>query len=128
MLNAFGGVLSLFRHRRLGIRRVLEFAEMLRSGDLNVIYRWDMRNDTFSQIAEIARMSETISLYGGYTKEELEKSIEDKKKVLKWMVDRKVVNVDDSGFVVASYYRNPEKIVKFANEGAPYSKENIEKV
>ncbi|MGA3020730.1 MAG: ATPase, T2SS/T4P/T4SS family [Candidatus Micrarchaeales archaeon] len=128
MLNAFGGVLALFRHRRLGIRRVLEFAEMLRSGDLNVIYRWDMRNDTFSQIAEISRISETISLYGGYTREELEKNLEDKKVVLDWMVKKNVLNVDDAGFVVASYYRNPEKMVKFANEDAPYSRESIEKV
>lgn len=128
MLNAFGGVISLFRHRRLGIRRVLEFSEMLRSGDVNVIYRWDPRNDTFTQIAEIARMSETISLYGGYSREELTRSIEDKGRVLDWMVKNSVLDVDDSGYVVSSYYRDPDKIMKLVKDNQPYSKEIIERV
>lgn len=128
MLNAFGGVLSLMRHRRLGIRRVLEFAEMLRSGDVNVIYRWDARNDTFTQIAEIARMRETISLFGGYTDTELTQNLADKQVVLDWMVKNKIVDVDDAGFVVASFYRDSDKIIKIAKENQPYSKEQIEKV
>ncbi len=125
MLNAFGGIISLFRHRRLGIRRVLEVAEMLRSGDLSVIYRWDARNDSFTQIAEISRMAETISLYGGYTKEELFKNIEDKKKVLRWMVKNKINDVDNAGWVVSSYYRDAEKILKLVDDDAPYVRESI---
>jgi flagellar protein FlaI len=128
MLNAFGGVVSLFRHRRLGIRRVLEFAEMLRSGEVSVAYRWDSRNDTFAQIADIGRMFETISLYGGYSNEELASNLQDKQKILAWMVKNNVINVDDAGFVVANYYRSPEKIIKLANEGQPYSKEAIERL
>ncbi len=128
MLNAFGGVISLFRHRRLGIRRVLEVGEMLSSGDINVVYRWDTRNDTFAQIAEIARMSETIALFGGYTKDELAKNIEDKQIVLNWMVKYNVTGVDDAGYVISSYYRNAEKILKIVGENQPYSKELIEKV
>ncbi len=125
MLNAFGGIISLFRHRRLGIRRVLEVAEMLRSGDLSVIYRWDARNDSFTQIAEISRMAETISLYGGYTKEELFKNIEDKKKVLRWMVKNKINDVDNAGWVVSSYYRDAEKILKLVDDDAPYVRESM---
>lgn len=125
MLNAFGGVISLFRHRRLGIRRVLEVAEMLRSGDLSVVYRWDSRNDQFTQIAEISRMSETISLYGGYTKEELVQNIEDKRRVLEWMVKNNIVDVDDAGFVVGNYYRDAGKILKLVDDNAVYSKELI---
>jgi flagellar protein FlaI len=128
MLNAFGGVLALFRHRRLGIRRVLEFAEMLRSGDVNVVYRWDARNDSFAKIAEIARMKETIMLFGGYDQNELEQNLLDKQIVMDWMVKNQIVDVDNAGFVVASYYRDNEKIIKIAKEGQPYSKEQIEKV
>ena len=68
MLEAFGGVISLFRHRRLGIRRVLEFGEMLSSGDVSITYRWDMRNDVFAKISELSRLNETINLYGGYSR------------------------------------------------------------
>ncbi|MDE1854782.1 MAG: CpaF family protein [Candidatus Micrarchaeota archaeon] len=128
MLNAFGGVLSLFRHRRLGVRRVLEFAEMLRSGDVNVIYRWDSRNDTFTQLAEAARMTETISLYGGYDRAELAQNLEEKQKVLSWMVKYNVVDVDNAGYIVSSYYRDSEKVLKIVKENQPYSKELIEKL
>lgn len=128
MLNAFGGVIALFRHRRLGIRRVLEWAEMLRSGDVNVVYRWDSRNDTFTQIAEIARLSETISLYGGYDRNELSGNLEEKQKILNWMVKNNVTDVDGAGYVVSSYYKNAEKVVKMATENQPYSKEALEKL
>ncbi len=128
MLNAFGGVISLFRHRRLGIRRVLEFSEMLRSGDVNVIYRWDTRNDAFTQIAELARMSETISLYGGYERSEIANNLEDKKKVLNWMVKNNVVDVDAAGYVVSSYYRSPDGVLKMVESNQPYSKELMERL
>jgi len=128
MMNAFGGVLTLFRHRRLGIRRVLEFGEMNREGDINVVYRWDMRNDLFSRVSEIARLSETISLYSGFNRAELLKNIEEKSKVLDWMVKNNIVDVDAAGFVVASYYKNREKVLEMVQKDLPYSREEMEKV
>ena len=128
MMNAFGGIITLFRHRRLGIRRVLELGEMTRAGDINVVYRWDMRNDTFSHLSEIARLSEMISLYSGFTKEELVKSIDEKSKVLIWMVKNKILDVDTAGFVVANYYKNREKIMDMVDHDVQYSRELIEKV
>lgn len=128
MMNAFGGILTLFRHRRLGIRRMLELGEMTRAGDINVIYRWDMRNDTFSRISEIARLSETISLYGGFTRSELVQNMDEKSKVLSWMVKNNVVGVDDAGFVVASYYRDKDRILDIVNKDLPYSHDLIGKV
>lgn len=128
MLNAFGGVIALFRHRRLGIRRVLEFAEMLNSGDVSVSYRWDTRNDTFSQIAAFGRLGETIALYGGYTKAEMETGIQEKQQILNWMVKNKVLSVEDAGFVVSVYHRDHEKILKIVRENQPFSREAIEKV
>ena len=68
---------------------------------------------------------ETISLYGGYTKEELFKNIEDKKKVLRWMVKNKINDVDNAGWVVSSYYRDAEKILKLVDDDAPYVRESI---
>ena len=128
MINAFGGVVSLFRHRRLGIRRVLELGEMTRAGDINVLYRWDMRNDTFSQIAELARLSEMVSLYGGYTREELISNIDEKSRIMTWMVKNNVMNVDDAGYIVANYYKNKKRIVKIVDDDMPYSRDLIDQV
>lgn len=127
MMNAFGGVVTLFRHRRLGIRRVLEFGEMTRTGDININYRWDMRNDTFTHIAELARLNELITLYGGFDREELLASLEEKQKILNWMVKNKVMDVDAAGYVVANYYKDKKKMVKIAEADAPYSRDVIDK-
>ncbi len=96
---------------------MLEFGEMNREGDINVVYRWDMRNDTFSHISEIARLSEMISLYGGFTRAELLKDIDEKSKVLDWMVKNNMVDVDDAGFVMANYYKNREKVMDIVRQG-----------
>ncbi len=123
MLSALGGIVSLFRHRRRGIRRVLEFGEMLSIGDITVTDRWDMRTDTLMQINSLSRLTDTISLYGGYTRSEIKADIAEKSKVMNWMVENHVVDVDDSGAVVASYYKDSEKIMKIIEDKVPYSKD-----
>ena len=128
MMNAFGGVITLFRHRKLGIRRVLELGEMTRAGDINVVYRWDMRNDTFSQISEIMRLSEMISLYSGYTRDELLKNVDEKSKVLSWMVKNNIVDVDEAGFVIANYYKDKDKVNDMVAHDLPYSHELMKRV
>ena len=128
MLGAIGGVVSLFRHRRKGIRRVLEFGEVLKSGDINLLYRWNMRNDSFVQISEMTKLSETISLYGGYTRSELIDEIKERASVLDWMVKNKVFGLNTAGFVAAQYYNKRDKVLELVNSGVPYSEEAINRL
>ena len=128
MLNAIGGVVSLFRHRRLGIRRALEFGEVLRSGDANVIYRWNMRADSFATVSELTRLGETVALYGGYTMKEIEQDVAEKARVLEWMVKNKVTDVDDAGFLVGMYYKKKDKVLELINSGERFDKEVFSKL
>lgn len=121
MLNSIGGVVSLFRHRRLGMRRVLEFGEILRSGDANIVYRWNLRSDSFAQVSELSRLSETIMLYGGYTPQEINADLDQKAKILNWMIKNKVFGIDEAGFIIANYYKNPSKIIQLANDDVQYT-------
>lgn len=121
MLNAMGGLISLFRHRRLGIRRVLEVAEILLSGDSNVLNRWDLRSDVFYEVNNISRLAETIALYGGYSLTELKDEISQRAKILDWMVKNNVVGIDACGLVVANFYKNPQRVAEIINENMPYS-------
>ena len=123
MLNSLGGVISLFRHRRLGIRRVLEFGEMTNSGDANVLNRWNMRDDSFSKISDMTRLAEVIALYGGYTYKEVLDDISEKGRILDWMIANNVTDVDNSGFVVAQYYKDKDRLVKLVDDKVPYVKE-----
>lgn len=121
MLNAIGGIITLFRHRRLGIRRVLEMGEILLSGDASVVYRWDIRNDAFVQLNDITRLADTIALYGGYTHEEIIEDLKEKDKILTWMTNNKITDVDTCGTIVANYYKNREKVLQVVNENVAYT-------
>jgi flagellar protein FlaI len=123
LMNSIGAVTSLFRHRRLGIRRLFEFSEVTNDGDVSVVKRWNMRSDTFVDGAEISRLAQTISLYGGYSQIEIKQEIEEKSIILDWMVRNKVFDVDMCGNIVANYYRNKDRIVELAKSNTPYSKD-----
>ncbi|MEM0201019.1 MAG: ATPase, T2SS/T4P/T4SS family [Candidatus Micrarchaeaceae archaeon] len=121
MLNSIGAVVSLFRHRRLGIRRMLEFGEITNSGDVNVLSRWDIRNDMFLRVGDITRLSQTISLYGGYSTQEINQDIIEKGKVITWMINNKIFDISTSGYIVANYYKNPSKVLDLVHENVTYS-------
>jgi len=128
MINAIGGIVTLFRHRKLGIRRVLEFAEVSRTGDATVLWRWNSRQDTFVQIGEMARLADTIMLYGGYTRNEMLEEIEEKRKILEWMVKNRVFDVDATGYIIANYYKDKSSVIEIVNKDLPYSSEMFKKV
>ncbi len=121
MLNAIGGVVTLLRHRRLNIRRVLEFGEVLLTGDVNVTSRWSFRSDSFSQIGELTRLTDTISMYSGFTRSEITEDMNEKATVLDWLVKNKIFDIDTCGYVISMYYKNKDKVMQFVKDNAPYS-------
>jgi archaeal flagellar protein FlaI len=121
MINAIGGIIVAFRHRSKSIRRILEFAEIMRTGDANTLYRWSMRNDTFNQVGDMLRLHEVIGLYGGLNMKEIEDEIAEKAKILLWMVKHDVTSVDDAAFVVSNYYKNKEKVIDIVKNDVDYS-------
>jgi archaeal flagellar protein FlaI len=123
MMNAIGGIIVSFRHRTKGIRRILEYAEILRTGDANVLYKWNMRNDVLTQISEMTRLADTLSLYAGYNTKEIADDIEEKVSILNWMVKNDVVLVDDAGTVIANYYKNKSKVLDIVKSDVKYSKD-----
>ncbi|MCL5099777.1 MAG: type II/IV secretion system ATPase subunit [Candidatus Marsarchaeota archaeon] len=122
-MNSLGAIVSLFRHRGKGIRRTLEFGEMLSSGDINVLYRWNMRDDTFPRIGDMTRLAEILSLYGGLSKQDIETEIKERSMILDWMVRNNVIGVNDSGFVIANYYKNKNKVIDVARSNVPFSRD-----
>ncbi len=125
MMNALGCIVSLIRHRTKNIRRVLEFGEILDSGDANVLYKWDYLHDVIIQNKEMTKLSDTLMLYAGATKEEINKIIEDHKIILEWMVNKNIVDVNDAGFVVSQYYKDKEKVIGMAKSNIDFDYKNF---
>jgi flagellar protein FlaI len=123
MLDALAGIVVQFRHRRLGIRRMLEFAEILKGGDINVIMRWDLKTDSIKEINELSVLADTLSLYAGMTRKEIVDDIAEKTKVLKWILKNQIRDVDNVGLVVSRYYRNSSEMMEVVNKDEPWSEE-----
>jgi len=122
MVDALSAIVVQFRHRRLGIRRVLEFAEVLKGGDINVLYRWDIRSDSTKEVNEMGVLADTLALYAGLTRQEIAESLHEKADVLRWMVKSGVRSVDDVGLVVASYYREPESVLGVVKNNSDFDR------
>ncbi len=125
MLDAISAIVVQFRHRRLGIRRVLEFAEVTKGGDVNVLYRWDLKTDAIKELNEMSVLADTLALYAGMTHQEIGESIAEKSKVLRWMFKNKVMSVDDVGLVIARYYRSPEDVLNMVQSDAQFNPEQF---
>ncbi len=123
LMNALGAMIVLFRHRMKGIRRVLEFGEVMRTGDVNVLYRWNLSDGRFAQIADMTRLAEQLMLYGGLSRKEIAMDVQEKIKVLNWMVANNVLDVDDAGSVVANYYKNRTKVMDIVDNNVKFTKD-----
>ncbi len=121
-MNALGAIVCLFRHRSKGIRRVLEFGEVLSTGDINVLYKWNILTDKYAQISDMTRLLDTLTLYGGLTKKDMAEALAEKNIILDWMIRNNVTAIDDAGFVVANYYKHRDKVVQLAKDNVPYAR------
>ncbi len=117
MLDALAGIVVTFRHRRFNIRRVLEFAEVTSDGEARVIHRWDIKTDKIKNVAKMQRLAKILSLYAGMTEKEIAQEIKEKSAILRWMVDKGYLDVEQVGEIVAHYYSDPESVLSAAMEG-----------
>ncbi|MDD5317911.1 MAG: type II/IV secretion system ATPase subunit [Candidatus ainarchaeum sp.] len=120
MIDALSAVVVQFRHRRLGIRRVLEFSEVLKGGDINVLYRWDLRSDSVKEVNEMSVLADTLELYAGMTRKEIGESVDEKAKILRWMFKNNVKTVDEVGLIIARYYASPDEMNSIVGKNSPF--------
>lgn len=125
MLEALQLTCVQFRHRKYGIRRTFQLAEVTsepsRKGEgreigMNVLYRWDANSDKLEKFKESSRLFDEIKLHTGLTDKEIQKDIEEKEKILQWMLDRNIKTVNTVGKVIADYYRNKDEVMKYVNK------------
>ena len=123
MLESLHLIVSTFRDRRTGRRRIFEISEILIGEDhINTIYRWQPTQDIITQQAKSKRVLEELKLFTGATSSEISKDLNEKVKVLDWFVKNKVNLVNDVGRIVANYYVNEKKINKAIKDNLSPSK------
>lgn len=105
-------VLVQYRNRRENIRRTMELAEVSKTeGDeleLNYLYRLSPSEDSFQEINDPLRIYDELNLHTGMSMSEIKEDRAEKKELLDWMVDNEILDIEEVGSVIRSYYNDPE--------------------
>ncbi len=114
----------MFRDRRRNIRRALEVAEVMseyHGGEsevaANVIYRWRSSDDRFDEQERSMKVYDKLEMHAGLSQEEIEESLEQRKRILQWMVDNEVNTVDSVGKLVAEFYEDNDRVIDAVDAG-----------
>ena len=127
-------IITAFRQRRTGVRRVLELAEIVErqvSGEMelktNNLFEWKPRTDTIERTINTSqKISTKLALYSGLTSEEMAADLKEKGSVLQWMVEKEVDNVNLIGLTASNYYTNHDKLMQLIKDkGDPSELETL---
>ncbi len=120
MVEAVDVNVVMFRDRRRNFRRVMEVAEIALTEDedveANVIYEWQSKDDEMKKRQESESIYETLRLHTGMNHDEIDENLQEKVRILKWMQENDVNEVDTVGKVVAEYYSDPESVTSVVDD------------
>ncbi|ODS40793.1 hypothetical protein BEH94_10945 [Candidatus Altiarchaeales archaeon WOR_SM1_SCG] len=110
-----------YRNRRTGIRRTFEVVELVKKPgggipDLNVVYQWDPNMDYVKAVNPSVRLKEELEEFVGMTEKEMNQNLSEKSMILDWMLEHKVMDINDVGKIIAEYYRDNDTILELVNE------------
>jgi len=119
LLKAVNLNVVMFRDRRRGIRRVLQIAEFESNENKvfpKILYRWVPEEDKIVKHSVVSKFFETIIRNTGMTEKELEEDLEEKKKILSWLIKNKIRDLKNFGKVMNLYYSEKENLLKYISE------------
>jgi flagellar protein FlaI len=100
------------RNRRTNTRRTFQVAEVLENGDFNLLFNYNFKTDKLMKIKEPYMFYKTIELFSGLGNDEVDKEINDKIKILKYITDHKITNNEEIALMVSYYYMNKDYLMK----------------
>lgn len=128
MLPAISLIIVQFRNRRTGARRTFQISEITPESKANVLLQYDAKKDRLVATSRSKQFFENLRLYTGYSEKEVKKEIEEKKKVIEYLVKQNITEVDTVGRVIAEYYTNKDHLMKQVHANKPFLQQgkNIE--
>jgi flagellar protein FlaI len=104
MLSSVSLILVQNRNRRNGKRRTFQIAEVSPTGDARVIMQYNPQTDQLEKVNDSQYIFEKITLYTGMTKQDIAFDLQQKIRIIKWMIANKIEDVDEIGLRLARYY------------------------
>jgi len=104
------------------VRRTTSITEIVKlDSDTNQLifmepYRWISKTDDRFESTGTSKILNNIRLQNDWTEEQLEKELEDRKLILRWMKEKNIRNYIEIGEIVNIYTRYPNDLLKKAKE------------
>ena len=99
----------------VSFRRISEVAEVVGMEEgtvqLNRIFQWNPERDTIDNIGITSNTLQQIANLSGKSIIELQNEIENRKLVLKHMINQNIRSVEGVNSVIELYYKNPQKVL-----------------
>ena len=117
LIEAIDLFVVMFRDRRKGIRRVYEVAEVpyatLKSIEkISILYKWEPSSDEILLNKESRKAIGKLRMVTGLSDDEIRKEIDNRKKILKYMVKKNINEVNRVGKFISEYVKDPKTILK----------------
>jgi flagellar protein FlaI len=98
------------------LRRITEIAETAVSEDekvvLNSIYTWDPKTDSIKSTGAPSVLKQKIAKLKGVSVEEVETEIKKRERVLRWMLEKNISDINDVAMIFTKYYIDSEKLLE----------------
>jgi flagellar protein FlaI len=99
----------------VSFRRISEVAEVVVMEEgtvqLNKIFQWNPERDTIDNIGITSNTLQQIANLSGKSIIELQNEIENRKLVLRHMINQNIRSVEGVNSVIELYYKNPQKVL-----------------
>lgn len=112
LLGALDLIIVQNRNRRTNERRTFQLAELNLEGDANVLYNYKFKTDKLEQANEPKEFYERLELFSGLTKKEVNASVADKVKILKYLVENDIRSIEEIGSIISYYYTDRDYLMK----------------
>lgn len=116
MLPAISLVIMQFRNRRTGTRRTFQLAEILPNATANVLMQYYPKEDKLQKVSESKSLMETLKLFTGFSDSDIAANLNEKQRVLQYLVSNNIDTVDGVGRIIAEYYTNKENLLKYVKQ------------
>jgi len=110
VLPAMSLIVVQNRNRRTGKRRTLQTAEILSDGSYSILTQHNMTGDRLEKVNEPAQVNKTLHLYTGMNDEEIKNDLQEKVKILRWLVDNNITDINYVGSIFRKYYVSKKKL------------------
>lgn len=115
LLKAVNLNVVMHRDRKRGSRRVVQIAEFeagSNNADANILFRWVPEDDKIVKHTESLRFYEDLSRNTGMSETKIDQDLDKRKKILNWLVEKNVDNLNDIGKIMHLYYINEEELIE----------------